>query len=129
MKSATGWKVFAALNALLVVKTIVDPAGDADGGAFVWFSLAMSAAAALGLVVYAFGIVLPPRNAWKALASLYGAYSVCIVGMFINGLYQKPFGSVDQVIGVVGALAVIVALQYFSWLGLNRYAQTPALQR
>lgn len=123
MNAATGWKLFAVLDGVLVLKTIVAPTGTAPLDAFAILNLTMSAAASVGLLLYAFQLPALARPVWQMFAPAFAIYSVYIVSHMATNMARQPIGNGDQLIGMVGALALCGALQYFTWLGLHRYAK------
>lgn len=117
-----GWKVFAVVHAMIVLKSIFDPATDERYGAFEIFSLAMSVTAGVGLVLYAFDRRWWVAAPWRQFSWLFGLYSIWVLGLFVWRLHDKPIGNLDAAIGMVGAVVLLAALQYFSWLALWRYS-------
>lgn len=122
MSSSLGWKIFALVFAGFVLASLVTPeAGDFDS-AFEIFSGLLSIPAAIGLVLYSFGRRPAFLPFWTAIAWVYALESLFAIGMFIVNIAGTPGRFAASPAGVIGALAIVVALQYFSWLALHRYA-------
>jgi hypothetical protein len=62
---------------------------------------------------------------WRKFSYLFAAYSVCVIGMTLYNAYGLLIRDENdnKFIAAAGALAVVAALQYFIWLGLNRYGK------
>lgn len=116
-----GWKVFAVLNGLIVLKTIFDPV-DEGYSPFEMLSIAISIPAAIGLALYAFRRRWLPSAPWKPFSWLFAVYSVWAVGLFLWNMRNKSVEGFDGAIGMIGAFALVAALQYFTWLALWRYS-------
>lgn len=122
MSSSLGWKIFALVFAGFVVSAIVTPEADDFDSAFEIFTGLLSVPAAIGLCLYSFGGRPSFQPFWTMIAWVYALTSVFAIGMFIVNIAGTPGRFAASPVGAIGALAIVVALQYFSWLGLHRYA-------
>ena len=114
-----GWKIFAIVNAILVGMTIFGPRSSAYSAPFEIFSILISIPAAIGLALYAFNRLFLTPSAWRIFSWLFAAYSIGIIGLFLKQLVDKVAGGA-ALLPIAGALAIVVALQFFNWLALHR---------
>lgn len=85
----------------------------------------------VGLVAYAFKLNVPPYGLWRPLSWLAGVYQLLVsllsVLRFVKMFSAAPAGSDLGVTNLIW-LILILALNYFSWLGVWRYGQRMAQQ-
>ena len=121
MKATTAWKIFAVLNAVLVISSIVRPGGRLS--AVELASSAITAVAAVGLVLYAFSNTILNPDFWRAFSNLFAAVSIIVIGAFVYSAHSRMISSLDQLVAGLGAIAVLAAVQYFTWLAVHRYGK------
>lgn len=121
VKATTAWKIFAILNAVLVMSSIIWPGGRLS--AVELASSAITAVAAVGLVLYAFSNTVLKPEFWRVFSSLFAAGSVIVIVGFVYSAHSRMISSLDQLVAGIGAIAVLAAVQYFTWLAVHRYGK------
>jgi hypothetical protein len=122
----TGWKVFSVLNALVVISTIVGPRAGSYDSPFELAGIIISIPAALGLILYAFGKHLFSSTFWKVFAWVFAGFSLVAIGLFLKQTVATAMADGFKPVGMLGAIAVVVCLQFFTWLALQRLSKPVA---
>jgi hypothetical protein len=124
-----GWKIFAVLFTVITILGTVNASGY-DRPIDVLDTM-MAIPAALGLLLFAFGIEFFARRLWRPFALAYVAYSLFYVAILARGLYTQYAIDGKDLSIVLGSFLFFGALQLAVSRGLWRYAfeQHPAAAR
>lgn len=133
------WKIFAVLYSLafafgLVFTGYLITIGallglTSLGWIMIYTSFVMTLGTTIGLVAYAFNLNVPPSDLWRPFSWLAGAWALFASYVSLTKFLSAAAGSSgnDLIASILG-LSVVLAIHFFSWLGVWRYGRRVSRQ-